>query len=204
MPENCTTPSTEASSSSLSNVAIARRQMLLKGLGKGSVVMAAAAVPMHTLAAPCTGERTKTKEDFNKPAVWAAVSGCHSAVGSRAPQDTPVSKGHGCSHYVTKTNWKDYNSDPTKDGSCTRKTFAQIFGSGSTDKCYDIVKNKSSSTECRWVLAYVNAQKCYSSSMNYPYSCDEIVGMYKNPSAYGAASRTACHDFFRGYMETES
>jgi hypothetical protein len=168
--------------------------------------MAAAAVPMHSLAAPCSGELTKTKDHSGKPPVVASVSGCHSAIGSHVPANTPVSVGHGCSHYTTKTNWHGYDSDPKKDGSCVNKTFRQVFGSGSTDKCYNIVKNKSSSSECRWVLAYVNAEKCYTTGMNYPYCTTEIVDMHRNPSKYGGATTTlaSCESFFKDYMETES
>ena len=203
MSENNVSPLAAATDNALPKVALARRQMLLRGLGKGSVVMVAAAVPMHTLASPSTGERTKTKEDFHKPAVWAAVSGCHSAVGSRAPQDTPVSKGHGCGHYTTKSNWKGYDSDSRKDQSCVDKRFKDVFQAGSDKKCYDIVKSQTSD-ECRWVLAYVNAQKCHTTAMRYPYSADEIIDMYKNPTKYGAKDRKGCQDFFHDYMETES
>lgn len=55
MPKNLHTPMPETETSDthstgLTSDAIARRRMLLKSLGKGSSVIAAAALPMHTLA----------------------------------------------------------------------------------------------------------------------------------------------------------
>lgn len=193
--------------SNLAADGLARRRMLLSGLGRGSVVLAAASVPMRSLATTYSGQRTKT--NGNNP-VWATVSGCHSAVGSRAPAETLVSKGYGCGHYQTsKNNWIGYNSNSKNDVSCVNKTFVSIFtGATSTYKsntCYDIVKNHPTSPECRWVVAYLNAQKCYAdTTKNYPYSCPEIQDMYTNPTKYGATIKTDCESFFSNFCESES
>jgi hypothetical protein len=164
---------------------LARRAMILNSLGKGSVVVAAAAVPMHTLA----GQSTRCKTDgIGGTPVHACVSGMHSAVGSLAAS-WPVSRGFHCSWYKTKSNWPyveycDYQ-------------FKTIFGGTKTTKCYDIVKYSPTSAECRWVTAWLNAQKCQT-TFNYPYNRDEVSNMYKNNSP----ARSSCEQFFGTYMET--
>jgi hypothetical protein len=162
---------------------LARRAMILRSLGKGSVVVAAAAVPMHTFA----GQSTRCKTDNTNP-THACVSGMHSAVGSLA-NNWPTSKGYHCSWYKTKSNWPyvEYCDYP----------FKSIFGGSKTTKCYDIVKYTPTSVECRWVTAWLNAQKCQT-TFNYPYTRDEVVTMYTNSSP----SRASCEEFFGNYMET--
>jgi len=183
--------------------ALARRRVLLSGLGKGSVVLAAASVPMHSLAS--TSTRCKT-DGAKAPPVWATVSGCHSAVGSRIPADTHVSQGYHCSHYTTKSTscWPGYSSDPRKDTSCLNKKFKDIFpGATSTNAnrtCYDIVTNRQTSSECRWVTAYMNAQTC--TSKYYPYSAREIQDFYRLAGTGGNPSRYDCETFFGSFMES--
>ncbi|WP_342618732.1 hypothetical protein [Rhodoferax sp. GW822-FHT02A01] len=178
--------------------ALARRRVLLSGLGKGSVVLAAASVPMHTLAS--TSTRCKT-DGHTGQVVWATVSGCHSAVGSRIPADTPVSQGYHCSHYTQKSCWPGYNRDPRKDTSCVNKKFNDIFpGTSDNRTCYDIVKNDSSSSSCRWVTAFLNAQTCV--SKNYPYNSSEIVTHYRQAGSNGYPSRQDCESFFGTHMES--
>ena len=176
--------------------ALARRRLLLSGLGKGSVVLAAAAVPMHSLA----NTPTRCKTDGQKGApVWATCSGWHSAVGSRIPADTPVSQGNSCTHYTDKTCWPGYDSNPQKDASCVNKKHKDIFGGTDTRTCYDIVKNYPTTDACHWVVAYLNAQTCV--SKNFPYDKNEIVAHYSNAGSSGYPSRTDCVGFFKTHME---
>jgi hypothetical protein len=181
--------------------ALARRRVLLSGLGKGSVVLAAAAVPMHTLAS--TSTRCKT-DGHTGQVVWATVSGCHSAVGSRIPADTPVSQGYHCSHYTNKTCWPGYNSDSRKDASCVNKKFKDVFPGASSSysnwKCIDIVTSRSTSSECRWVTAYLNAQTC--TGKNFPYDTNEVLTHYRQAGSGGYPSRQDCESFFGTHMES--
>lgn len=175
--------------------ALARRRLLLSGLGKGSVVLAAAAMPMHSLA----NSSTRCKTDGIKGApVWATCSGWHSAVGSRIPADTPVSQGHSCTHYLDKTCWPGYNADPKKDTSCVNKRHMDVFGGRDTRTCYDIVKNAPNTDPCHWVVAHQNAQTCV--SLNYPYNKDEIVAYYRNAGFNGYPSRADCVGLFKTHL----
>ena len=179
--------------------ALARRRVLLSGLGKGSVVLAAASVPMHTLA----GTTTRCKTDGAKaPPAWATVSGCQSAVGSRIPTDTPVSQGYHCSHYKDKTCWPGYT--PTKDNSCANSKFKDIIGASSyygNWKCIDVITKASDSDECHWLTAYLNAQTC-GMSKNYPYDKSEILNFYAYGGSKGYPAKGDCVNFFKNFMES--
>lgn len=178
--------------------ALERRRVLLSGLGKGSVVMAAASVPMATLAGTSTRCKTDGK---NGPVVWATPSGCHSAVGSRIPVDTPVSQGHHCSHYVNKACWPGYDKDSRKDTSCVNKRFNEIFPSSSDSRtCYDIVSSDPSHKNCRWITAHLNAQTCV--DKNYPLFHYEVVQLHTYNGSGGRPSRADCESFFGSCMES--
>jgi hypothetical protein len=159
--------------------------MLVRSLGRSSVVVAAAAVPMHTLAT----QSTRCKTDGNgAPVVKACVSGMHSVVGSIAAQ-WPVSKGYKCSHYgASKNNWPS-------QATCDKK-FNSIFGGNNTNTCWTIVKNGPTTPEARWVTAWLNGALCQGT--NYPYTPTEIVTMYQTQNP----SRANCELFFKNFMET--
>jgi hypothetical protein len=184
----------------LSADSLERRRILLTSLGKGSVVLAAAAVPMHSLASDSqcqTDDKNVHGKHFH-----ATASRCASPIGSKAPT-LPVSCGHGCGHYKTQpTNWPGYSNRT----SCRDKKFKDVFsnaGGQFRDKtCGYIVDNCPTSPECRWVLAYLNSdpEKCGNGIYNYPYAKAEIMQLWKG--GYGLPDQAACQSFFGVFMET--
>jgi hypothetical protein len=179
----------------LSIAAQARRKMLVSSVGKGSVVLAAASVPMHTLASTTT--RCKT-DGVKAPVVWATVSGCHSAVGSRHTE-VPVSSGHSCTHYQSKSCWPKYSA--SNDQSDCSKKFKDIFGGTDTRTCFDIVTKSPTSDKCHWIVAYQNALKCGVTN-NFPYEQWEVKQLYTKAGTGGLPSRTDCVTFFKTHMES--
>ena len=180
-----------------------RRRMLLASLGKGSIIAAAAAGPISSLATQSS--RCKTDGHSGGP-YHATISGMQSVVQSLSNQ-WPVSCGYGCGHYGTASNWPGYSS--SNDQSCRQKVFNTIFGGsgGYTGlKCKDIVSTYPSSAECRWVLAYLNAdtRTCNNTKYYYPYSQSEVVALYKANGTGGQPSRTNCQTIFGLHMENMS
>lgn len=191
---------TTKSVSMLSTDALARRRLLLSSLSKGSVVVAAASVPMHTLASDSQCQ-TDDKNIHGKH-FHATASRCASPIGSRSPS-LPVSGGYGCGHYkASPGNWPGYNNGT----SCRDKKFKDVFvnanGQYKNKTCSDIVGNYPSSSECRWVLAYLNSdpQKCGNGIYNYPYTKAEIQQLWKGGS--GLPDQATCQTFFGVFMET--
>lgn len=192
---------TTKSVSMLSTDALDRRRLLLSSLSKGSVVVAAASVPMHTLASDSQCQ-TDDKNRHNKH-FHATASRCTSPIGSRSPS-LPISQGYGCSHYQGKPeNWPGYSSGT----SCYNKTFKSIFkdaiGGLSDSKCKDIVNGPPTTAECRWVVAYLNAhsEKCGNLNYNYPYNQSEIKQLFTGGG--GLPDRATCQTFFGTFMETK-
>ena len=183
--------------------ALARRRLLLRGLGKGAVV-AAAAAPLHTLATIQTRGQTDGKNGTQ--VVWATVSGCQSAVGSRAPTGVPVSEGFCAGHYASKSAWPGYQAPPNKDQSICTVPFSSVYpganSSNASKSCYTIVTQLPTASECRWVLAYLNAVTCVGT--NYPYTQSELVSYYQNAGSNGNPTHAACEAFFGTYMESLS
>lgn len=174
-----------------------RRRMILSSLGKGSVVAVAAGLPLRSLATNTV--RCKT-DGVKATPVNATVSGMQSIATSMAAQ-APTSSGHGCTHYGTTGNWPTYQGQ----ANCRGTWFSTIFGGGSNKSCSSIVA-ANNSTECRWVVAYLNAHpnKCCNSTYNYPYTQTEIVNMYKTAGVGGKPTRAACESFFSTHMENKA
>lgn len=85
----------QSKAESLSSPAMARRKMLLKGLGKGSAVLVGSA-SMQTLASATNLVTTDGKK--------CSISGQHSAVHSQST-NTQTCGGHKCSTYKDHTKW---------------------------------------------------------------------------------------------------
>lgn len=184
------------SSRAMSSEALARRRMLLKGLGKGSAALAVA-VPIQTLAATTIIGGTKL----------CTVSGVQSNIGSHnATGDQTECSGYQPSHYATLANWPGYSSSPPRAtntvGSITfteKDYFATVFGGGSTGnnaaKLLTIVQTGSPASEQVWVTALLNAIK-NPVGFNFPYTPAEVLAFYSSPQAAQALA------FFQGYMQT--
>lgn len=179
----------------LSSVELARRRVLLKGLGKGSAALAVV-VPIQTLAANTIIGGTKL----------CTVSGVQSNVGSHNTGTQTTCSGYQPSHYATLANWPGYSSSParatnTVDGITFDETayFNTVFGGGSSSsnaaKLLTIVTSGSPEPEQVWVTALLNAIK-NPVGFNFPYTPTQVRAFYAGPQAAQALA------FFRGYMQT--
>lgn len=193
----------------LSSDAMARRRMLLKSLSRGSAAVAAAAVPMHTLAS--TGTITNIGKD-GEAAIRCGISGMMSSVHSRETF-TQTCSGYSPGKYKKIENWPNYDpytNDATNsvNGIAFNKStnFNAIFGGGVNSGLLDIMEKKpssvmekkSSSDEFHWVCALLNAVGGAPASFYFPYTASQVVAFYKDTGPYSKAQALA---FFKTYME---
>lgn len=169
-----------------------RRYMLLKGIGRGSAILAAA-VPIKTLA--------------SIPSVTAngqicTISGTQSAAHSQATQ-LPTCGGLSPGYYMKIVHWPYYstsNMNPTYTvGSKTfdsTTTFYTVFGGGMNTGMLEIMQTEPhNNAEFHWIAALLNAIKAPSGYV-FPYTPQEVLNLYNS------AQQTAALQFFSGYMET--
>ena len=178
--------------------ALARRRLLLKGLGKGAGA-AAALVPIQTLATTA-------------PTRLCTVSGIHSNVGSgRTGGTTDQCRGHAPSFYATLANWPGYDTLSRKvsfsvnsTSYSQKSTFRSVFGGGSTTKLIDIVRATTTSSQPNeqvWVTALLNALKRNGGANlgtdgYFPYSAPDVVALYNN-----ATKRADAEYLFATYLQ---
>lgn len=192
MSEHLQTSSAQSvKTSGLSVDALARRQVLLGGLGKGSVVLAAATVPMHSLANGSSCQ-TDDKNKFQKH-VWASPSRCGSVVGSQQAQ-APIVQGYHRSCYSADKNF--WPKDPKTGKSCADTPAKNVVQTSSTKTCFNYVKDNGSHSA--FVVAYANAIKC---GQNYSHTPQEIKSMAFGQYT-GCTDVTKCRDFLSDCMET--
>ena len=65
---------------------------------------------------------------------------------------------------------------------------------GSVATLWQVVSKFSSTDECHWVCAWLNATV---GAFNFPYSPAEVIALYNDTSKYAAALT-----FFKTYMES--
>lgn len=188
------------SSALLSTQALARRKMLIKSLGQGSVVVAAATVPMHSLAVIATYESTLGANDATRCGISGLMSGLHS-------KETPESRCTGYSPGSYKTQpakWPTSNN--TVNGvTVTKDTkFRKLFGGTNYSTLLYILINYPESEESHWITALLNAINSTvvtTAYFRFPYSASEVITFYKagpsSPTYINALS------FFKKYMETD-
>ncbi|MDR7377994.1 hypothetical protein J2X19_002673 [Rhodoferax ferrireducens] len=201
--ENTTRPETEQAdveqtttlNTGLASDAMARRRMLLKSLSKGSSVVAAAAIPMHTLAG--TGSLAVTANG-KRCTISGTMSGVHSQETIKA-----VCVGYSPGYYKMISHWPNYNSTTgVATNSVNGKTFTQttsfstIFGGGSASGLLYIMQNNPSSDEFHWIAALLNSLPG-SPATNFPYTASEVLNLYTNN--YANALK-----FFKDYMEVHT
>lgn len=193
-------PTAQSGAQALSSAALARRRMLLKGVGKGAAVVAAA-VPIQTLAT----QSVLTYDGLHQCTVSGAMSGVHSAT----PTGTPTCNGYTSSRYATLSFWPGYvagspaHATNTVDGITFNETasFATVFGGGSSGggsaaRLLNIVTSGSPEPEQVWVTALLNAIKNATvPSLNFPYTPSQVRALYASSQAAQALS------FFRSYMQ---
>lgn len=200
-----TTPEDAAHSapqSTFSGDALARRRLLLKGLGKGASA-AAVLVPIQTLAAPTPLDGVTR---------LCTVSGIQSNVGSgRTGGTTAQCRGYTPTYFRTLANWPGYVSSTQRatfqlrgTNYTQRSTFKAVFAntSASGDRLIDILTNSSPASELIWTTALLNAFKRNGGTGAgtdgyFPYSATEVVALYNN-----TAKRADAEYFFANYLQT--
>lgn len=201
-----------------------RRRQLLKGLGKGSAVVVAAA-PIKTLA---------VTQSVTQNGLMCTVSGVGSAAhstGGSLPQCGGLTPGY----YKTPSHWPGYyvsynknkakitytnpgggtatiyenftaapnglsSGGPLNNSSTTDTAFNAIFGGGSSAGIFYILLNQAPTAEFHWIAAFLNAVAYASGPWSkppyvFPYSPAEVLKLYTNNNTNGLS-------FFKGFMET--
>lgn len=166
-----------------------RRRVLLKGLGKGSAVVAAT-IPIQTLANTSTvyicGDNRQ-----------CTVSGIQSAAHSFSSGIAKVTaSGKGAAYWDEKNpnydkpqNWKDYKDIPF-GGSA----LAAYPSATSTKTLWELLKPGSTATldQKTWVYAYLNA--ILNATLNagkYPFTKAEVQEIYSKSQASSSYAATA-------------
>ena len=166
----------------LSSAAIARRRILLKGVGKGAAVLAAT-VPIQTLA----NQSLLTFDGLHQ----CTVSGMKSGVHSTTPGTTPLCGGFSILH------WSDLNTTQWPGGTSTSGLkWKQVFTTSSpynNNTLVEILKTRSSSAEAHWIVAWLNATRPPPGTP-FPYTPDQVV-------AYNTAASADAYTFFTTFME---
>lgn len=201
----------------LSGRALERRRALLKGLSGGSALVAAA-VPIKSLA-----NSTSVTANGKMCTVSGVGSSTHSFTGQQS-----VCGGMSPGYYKTPSHWPNYSATTNQsvfnvdlpngntfqvtetfpDGngsspgnSSTDPSFSSIFGSGSGNGLFFIMKNEAPTDEFHWIAALLNAVFYATTgswplpSKVFPYTPKEIISLYQGNN------RAAALAFLKSYLE---
>lgn len=212
----------------LSSAALARRRILLKGVSKGTAVLAAT-IPIQTLA----GQSVLTPGGLHQCTISGTQSGVHSATTS-----TAVCGGYSISHWgAVNVNG---NANGNGNGNANHAFFVQATvqvgaanGNGNGGQpantwptlpsswdyktginsvlspnnlmnaptLFDVMNVYASTPEAHWICAWLNAlwNAQHSGILNFPYDESQVLGFYNQ----GAASLAYIDalEFFTTYME---
>lgn len=158
--------------------ALQRRRLLLRGVGKGAAVVAAA-VPMQSFA----NSILKTQ---GPPERLCTVSGVGSILPSAAPQIDGVCSGK------TASYWQNLDQASWPIPKTTK--FKRVFG-GSNTITFQTLMAGSTSTEQTFARAYLNAKVgSVTSPPTFPYSPGEVVKFYQG------TNRATAEAFFNTYV----
>lgn len=180
----------------LSSAAVARRRILLKGVGKGAAVLAAT-IPIQTLAT----QTLLTPDGLHQCSISGMTSGVHSATPLTTPRCAGLS-----SDYWGKVNPAKTTEPLNKWPIDYTVMFNKIFSPSSLRPNTTLFHVMSlgtfaSSAERHWVAAYLNALRLNTGG-GFPYTSDEVVGFYKQGPASGAYQNAL--KFFTDFMETRN
>lgn len=189
--ESAALDETTLTHSRLSTDALARRRMLLKSLGKGSTVIAAAVIPMHTLA-------TTVTTTGKLCTVSGTMSGVHSQVTNKI-----ICTGKSPGYYHIYSHWPNYNvvsqTATNNVGNITftgASSFASVFGSGSSSGMLYIMNNDQNTEYFHWIAALLNAISS-SQAQNFPYTAQQVIDLFKSAEPM----HTNALNFFKNYLE---
>jgi hypothetical protein len=182
--------------------ALQRRRLLMKSLGKGSAVLAGAALPLASFAAPSLVPTTNGNQ--------CTVSGFKSAVGSRPTVGPTPCGGFTVSHFVDSgvtppvpRNWPAFTYPVGTAATPADLKFSDLFGpSAPATKVIDILATNTPPNEAIFVAAYFSAFLAGQSVLppgrvTFPYAPVDVVGQYAN-----GAYDPAVIDFYRLVLQT--
>lgn len=163
-----------------------RRRMLLKSLGKGSAVLAAA-VPIKSLAT------TVLTADLHLCTVSGAMSGVRSVTAG-----LPSCGGKSVTYYTAVGTWpidvnsQEFINNGTSAFLRSAATFQGLFGAGGSTATMATLFT-TVTDETHWVVALLNAQI---NGVNFPYTPAQVVQLYNDPLQQANAIA-----FFKTHME---
>ncbi len=190
-----------ADEQALSSEAVARRHLLLKGLGRGSAVLAAS-IPLKTLAS--TSVFTNPGAN-GAPVIRCGISGMTSGVHSK-DTTTNVCSGYSPGYYTQRQHWPSgLNPDAlvtTVFPSCKLMVNKDgtSLGTYRVPTLLEVMNLTPRVDEFHWIAAWVNAMGGAPSSWNFPYTGAQVQAFYAGtgPGGYTKAQALA---FFMTYME---
>lgn len=184
--ENIEQPDQE-SSEVLSAAAIARRHALLKGLSRGSVVLAAA-TPISTLA-------NQTVLTFDNRV--CSLSGWQSVVTTSRSTSTLKCEGYspGWWKQHKKTgeyalNWPSLPNGLNYNSQC-KSVFSRF---GHDCSLFDALWDHPNDVHYHWICAWLNALDTSGHTINFPYNANQVMTFYHNNDQNALA-------FFTNYLE---
>ena len=185
----------QVTAEALSSAAIARRQVLLKGLSRGTVALVAT-FPLQTLA---SGSVFTNPGKNGAPVIRCGISGMTSGARSQDTMTT-VCSGYSPGYYKKKEHWPR-NLNP--DAPCVN-VFSRCDLLMKVGQIYQpasliwVMNNASKSDYFHWIAAWVNGSGGAAAGFKFPYSGAEVVSFYNGTGPYSAVDALK---FFKTYME---
>ncbi len=176
-----------SSTEALGSDAMARRRVLLKGIGTGSAVLAAA-LPIQTLAS----QSVLTPGGQHQCTISGAQSGVHSATTTSA-----VCGGYSVIH------WGSGNGHPTNSWPTDYlQKCAAVFTKTSLPSdlsLFQVMKDHPTTNDAHWICAWLNAlwNELHPGTLNFPYTGSQVLAFYGSDSTSGSPAL----NFFMTYME---
>ena len=188
-------PQATASELSAAPAQVSRRRALLKGVGKGAAVLAAA-VPIKSLATTTvTADKHLCSVSGSMSGVRSVTTGMVTCGGRKFSLYKPVGSWpiDGMSQEVVNNGTSNFLRSTTN--------FGAVFGNGLTGAAYTMatmfgagVSDATAIDEAHWIVALLNA-KNYPAT--FPYTPAEILAQY----AAGGATRLNALTFYKTHME---
>ena len=192
----------QTAAQTLNKQALARRHLLLRGMGKGAAVMGAV-VPIQTFSA-------QTLLTFDGKYL-CSVSGTQSAVNSTTSSSALACGGYSPSRWVESESkrsatlkWPVLPNGWTAKTQC-KKVFTRsvlMKEDGRWPSLMDVLEAEdensrfASSDEIHWICAWLNA---LSGSFNYSYTGEQVLDYYNQ--GFASKSYQDALYFFKTYME---
>lgn len=182
-----------------SSTVFARRDILLKGINKGAIVVSAVA-PIQTLA----GQNLLTFDGKHQ----CSISGMQSGVHSATPANSQICGGYSPGWWGQSTQYGKPKHWPTYLNYAASVTSVFQYSklrnhNGTEPTLFQVMDPRnhggqfSNTEEFHWICAWLNA---HVNRFNFPYSAAEVLEFYNQ----GPASKTYQDAliFFKTYMET--